>query len=518
MKASHPSLVLHLALAALLGASVVGPAQDFPQRSVPTTTLHVQAREVVLDVVVTDKQGNFINGLKKEDFTVLEDNTKQRIVSFQTPAMHAMPANAPEVRSTADLQRIGNAPVTILVLDELNTQFTDMAYARGALQKWLERQPAKLTQPTVMLAASDEKFAVIHDFTQDRDALQTALKQHFPSYPFRMSKGGSIGPDAGQRLALSLGTLMQIAQASSGTLGRKNVIWVGVGFPQLLLDDVSGSKEDDITKAAVRATDVLLKARVTLNVIDPAAMSDSTLDLNNPDQLSLGALMSIPGPTTASVSGVLNFDTFAPATGGSLFAGRNDVDREIEQAVSNGSNYYTLSYPPTNHGDNAAGFRNIRIVMSDPNLTATTRTGYFPEPQALPGEAPPTPTTRDLVFDLTSAALSSITYNGLKVDADKKDDGYLFHVRSGDLKPHIMGDGTGMAEVTVMQVCFGYKDKVLTHNVFELQSRLPSAGQSQANVDFLLQKIEMPRSAVRMRFVVRDAISGRIGTIDIPNP
>ena len=491
----------------LMCGAIAGFAQT-PQ----TATLHVEAREVVLDVVVTDRKGNFVGGLTRDDFTVLEDKAKQRVVSFQTPAMHAIPAGAPEVHSTADLEKIGNAPVTIVVLDELNTQFADMAYARGSLEKWLEAQPAVLRQPTVMLVASDEKFAVLHDFTQDRAALQLALKQHFPSYPFRMSKGGAIGPDAGERMAISLGTLMQIAEASSGTPGRKNVIWVGVGFPQLLLDDVSGSKEDEITKAAVRATDAMLKARVTLNVIDPTAMADSSLDMNNPENVSLGDLQSSLGPTSTTTSGILNFDTFAPATGGKLYAGRNDIGNEVEQAVDNGANFYTLSYSPSNHKDDAAKFRNISIVMRDPNLVATTRTGYFPEAPA--GAAPVAPATRDLAFDLTSAALSTITYNGVRGEAVKSGEGYVLRVQARDLKAHELGDGSERYEATVMWVCFGNKNKVLSHEAAELQSVAGADGM----VVFTAPKVVVPRGTVRLRFVVRGAVDGHVGTIDVAGP
>jgi VWFA-related protein len=483
-----------------------------------TMTLHVETREVVLDIVVTDKQDHFVTGLSRDDFTILEDKAKQRIVSFQSPAMHAIPADAPEVRSTADLQKIGNTPVTILVLDELNTQFSDMAYARGSLQKWLEAQPAKLTQPTVLLVASDEKFSVLHDFTQDRAELLSSLKQHFPSYPFKMSKGGTIGPGAGERMAISLGTLTQIAQASSGTPGRKNIVWVGVGFPKLLLDDVSGTKEEEITKAAMRTTDAMLKARVTLNVIDPTAMSDSSLDLNNPDYLSLDALHSTLSPTSASVSGYLNFDTFAPATGGRLFAGRNDVGAEIDQAVSNGTNFYTLSYSPTNRNDDAAKFRNISIVMKDPNLKATTRTGYFTEPAIEPGATPAPPTTHDLTFDLTSAALSSITYNGIQAIAQKSGEGYVIQTRLGDLKPHTLSNGSSVAEVTVMWVCFAAKNKVLSHDVSELVSPVSDQTVPSTRMSFQLNKIDVPRGTLHMRLVIRYAISGHIGTIDVPNP
>jgi hypothetical protein len=100
----------------------------------------------MLDVVVTDRQGNFVGGLAKADFTLQEDKVTQQIRSFQVPEAHAPAVDAPVVQSSADLTQIGNAPVTILVLDELNTQFSDLAFARDSMEKWLERQPSKLLQ------------------------------------------------------------------------------------------------------------------------------------------------------------------------------------------------------------------------------------------------------------------------------------------------------------------------------------------------------------------------------------
>jgi hypothetical protein len=70
----------------------------------------------------------------------------------------------------------------------------------------------------------------------------------------------------------------------------------------------------------------------------------------------------------------------------------------------------------------------------------------------------------------------------------------------------------------VMQVCFGNKDKVLSHEAFELSARLPEGNSSTSKVDFLLSKVVVPRGSVRMRLVVRDAISAHIGTIDIVIP
>src|SRR5215471_9688825 len=73
------------ALAALLGGAVVlAQPQQPPQPSVQgqQPTFRVQVDYVEVDVVVTDRNGNLVRDLKKEDFQVLEDGKAQTINTF----------------------------------------------------------------------------------------------------------------------------------------------------------------------------------------------------------------------------------------------------------------------------------------------------------------------------------------------------------------------------------------------------------------------------------------------------
>src|SRR6266446_5648449 len=78
-----------LRLAALLvfvtGAALVAgqnpPAQPPPQTP-QAPTFRVRVDYVEVDVVVTDRQGNLVRDLKKEDFQVLEDGKAQTINTF----------------------------------------------------------------------------------------------------------------------------------------------------------------------------------------------------------------------------------------------------------------------------------------------------------------------------------------------------------------------------------------------------------------------------------------------------
>jgi len=51
-----------------------------------------------VDVVVTDKKGNVIRGLKQQDITVSEDGTPQAIVSFEAVQLPDQPSETPRHR------------------------------------------------------------------------------------------------------------------------------------------------------------------------------------------------------------------------------------------------------------------------------------------------------------------------------------------------------------------------------------------------------------------------------------
>ena len=110
----------------------------------------VNARLVVLDVTVTDKAGKPIDGLTAKDFQVFEDGVEQRIRSFEPPSAHALPrtsvaAGASALFDPARPASFGLAPVDILVLDRLNTHFTDSSFALRCLRDYLNVQPALLS-------------------------------------------------------------------------------------------------------------------------------------------------------------------------------------------------------------------------------------------------------------------------------------------------------------------------------------------------------------------------------------
>jgi VWFA-related protein len=487
-----------------------------PQGAVPPT-LRVTTRIVVLDVVVTDKKGNLVHrDLTRDDFSVFEGGQAQTIRSFEAPSEHQMPvSDTAIVNSAADLKKIGDAPVTILVLDELNSRFEDMSFSRQMMIKYLQEQPAVLKQPTVLMIAMNSSFQQVHDYTQNRDELIEVVKKHMPEYPWRMTNSGKAGPGAVERMGQVMAALQQIGQASTGTAGRKNLIWVGNGFPSANLVGLEQTQADLIEAAMKRCTARLLAARITMYTINPTANSTSMVEVDTPDDLNTSLDENGSDPFG---SGTVSFTNFATSTGGVAFAGRNDLNNVIAEGVAKGQEYYTLSYSPTNTSDDPAKFRKIRIVMKDPALRATTRDGYYPETAAdlnpvLDKTMSAKQVAANLQLDLSAALTTTISYNGLSVTAAKADGGaYVIHVAEGGIGWSDPGaDGAQHAEATVAAGWYDSKGKLLGHVLRE--ETFPRGGNN-AGANFSLP-VSLPGNVARVRFVVRDAFNGHMGTVDV---
>lgn len=503
----------------MLAYGVSSAAQE-PQTVAPGSTLTVNARLVVVDVVVTDKSGKPVTNLGKDKFVVYEDGVQQKIKDFDPPNGHMMPAGSDQkaiVNSVADLPKIGTAPVNVLVFDELNTPFNQLAYARQQMEKYLMAQPEVLPVPTLFVAAGNTKMAMLHDYTQSRAELLESVKKHTGDFDFTAMiaqlNGGKLGKDDG--MVETLGALSQIAEFLRGVPGRKNVIWIGKGYNNAAdLNNLSQADYDRAMATIQQVTDRMLAARATLYNIDPegpVATTDATIQSIDP------TAVGSPGMSTGSYGDNMGFDGFVTATGGRTISGRNDLNVQLAQVSAEGTEYYTLSYTPTSTSDVARAYRKIRVIVNDPNLIATTRQGYFS------GDAPVSTVSlaknakqpKDLTFDMMSAARTTVPYTGLHMDAQKSKNGFNILVNATDLKFSDQPNGTRLAEVTVVAACFDRNRKILSQHTAELKEELQATDQVTpgAKVAFAFPLI-VPMFTDHVRFVMRDAATGTMGSAE----
>ncbi len=468
-----------------------------------TYTIQRTARLVILDMVVADAKGNVVTDLKREDFHVEEVGQPQTILNFEEAGAH-LPSPDITINSTADLDRLApRAPVNIILLDEFNTRFEDMAFARYSLKKFLEKQPDKLVTPTILIAVDLQHFTVLHDYTQNKEELITALDHHLVAYPWQAQQNQWRS----ERYGTAFLTLRRVAEAVIGHTGHKNMVWIGRGFPALNFVNLAVDQQTRVENAVQECVNVLRDARVTLYTVDPAGV------MVDPGEYGSAAAFDDP------FGGNYQFSKLAKATGGRTLYGRNDVDAEIGAAVRDGNSFYTLTYRPTNNSVDPKKFRKIKVTVDRPGLIVTTREGYYQ--QRGPGRVDPQNPSRRLMADLLSADTSTMVYDGVPVTLQSSPtdpDGYTIHVDARGLYWTAATETEPRyADLILMVATFDRKGKELNRVAKVIHAAAPTTvaptGRIERSLD-MMYKVDHDPKAVRVRFVVRVTGSGRIGTAD----
>lgn len=190
--------VVQIAGLPVLASAFVGAQQPSPPTSDPELVFRVTTRMVMVDAIVLDKQGNPVQGLKANDFTVTEDGVRQRITSFSErvpePARPAPPpVLPPHVTTNRPVVTQTNAEsgtAAVLLLDGLNTPPQSQIYVKQEMLRFLARQYDPNTKLAVI--ALTNKLTVLQDFTREPRLLRAALDRYLATTPALARSGGQI--------------------------------------------------------------------------------------------------------------------------------------------------------------------------------------------------------------------------------------------------------------------------------------------------------------------------------------
>ncbi len=136
--------------------------------------------QIKLDVLVTDAAGQPVAGLEQRDFTLLDDNKLQEILSFQA------------VDRSDGKVAAGDPPVEIiLLLDATNNSLHNVAFERSQIEKFLRQNGGHLAQPLTLMIFSEQGVQVQPQPSSDGNQIAQSLEK---------SGGHPASGPAGQRL------------------------------------------------------------------------------------------------------------------------------------------------------------------------------------------------------------------------------------------------------------------------------------------------------------------------------
>ena len=151
-------------------ASVVSNA--FGQTAVPDANgrlvFKANARIVVLDVVVTGRDGQPVPGLYKEEFSIAEDGNPQQITSFEEHAAgETMPTVLPDLPPNifTNIPRVKPVDsVMVMLFDSLNTPIGAQSFVREQMLKFLKTvQPGR----RIAIFTLGTRLRFVEGFTDD---------------------------------------------------------------------------------------------------------------------------------------------------------------------------------------------------------------------------------------------------------------------------------------------------------------------------------------------------------------
>jgi VWFA-related protein len=485
--------------------------------------LRVTTRLVEVSVIVTDKKDQAVDGLTKNDFTVIEDSKPQKIESFSVEKLHILPPPAeplPPDIYTNRYELKGGAPsaITIVLLDMVNTAWRDKLYSREELVKFL-RDELRASDRVALYALSANLY-LLHDFTSDIAPLIEALGRYKPrpapdldeSIPAEFSTGNFRLDDliakgetlmyqtyAISRANRTTAALEAIAARVAALPGRKNLVWISGGFPIKTGDYGMGR---NFRADVERATAALAAANVAVYPVDAKGLVvRSRAGLGMPNKaLEVRETMQV----------------VAERTGGKTYLDSNDIRGAVRRAIDDTKLTYVIVYRP-GHDNWDGHFQRLTVKVKRSGVNVRHRNGYV-------ASADEPTTAADRASGLERALANPLEATGIRLMAAIKPD----IPAPGRLAVRIMiepadvsfreKDGRWTAKLDMAYVQWPtpagegatlLKDELNLHMSPEAYAKTREDG-------LIVQKaLTVAASAHKLRIVVRDANFGATGSVEI---
>ncbi len=547
--------------------SVTIRADDEPRVQFKSDVVLIQ-----FPVIVADKSGNHLPNLKKDDFQVTENGKEQKITAFEEVVASRSPlasikAEPGEFRNLPAASGEPPRAITVIALDAVNTPFLDQTYGRDELLKYLARN-LNSNQAIGLVIIGSRGLQVVHGLTQDSAQLVKALNKVTSSLPamtgvnvdtqVAAESGGSgklnpflFGPGYGdtlgtlenfenghdavnasfkqqQAIETTMNAFLGIAWALSGIPGKKAVIWATGGMPfdldspSTVPSPVYKGNNSYLASLYEHAVNALNAANISVYPIDVRGLINSSPEAES-YRRTLSRTESMAQASNRAwltTSGIDTLRTFAAMTGGRAFVNVNDISLSFQRAIDDSASYYLVGYH-LDTKNTKPGWRQLKVKLrykdKEKSVELRARTGFLVTNATM---NPELVRQTDMAFAINSPFDSTglpVTVKWLGTTAG----GTTRKVQFGlQLPPDALILGTqNLLSFDYVAVPYLTKDgKQSTQLQKSVQGNIPDDRLAVFKTQGVSLKNELslgPGDYV-VRFVVRDQISGRIGSVSAP--
>jgi VWFA-related protein len=325
-----------------------------------------------VDVAVTDKEGKPVTGLSEKDFTLLDNDMQQKVVTFQA-------------FDAASVQPASSSDEIVLVIDELNmlpneqNGKKDLSSAYREVENFLRVNGGVLPKPTIIYRlAADGLFATPH---ASRDGNELAEEIEKPGEQHRIWSPSMIAKDIGNiskgdkvisRITHSLVALGSIAIEERRRPGRKLMFWIGNGW------QIEGRKAMGLSDLAIELLTRMREARISLWGASEWPLYDASGNAVPVTDYVNKEFLEGPKPDSTDLS-YLSLPVIAAYSGGGMLDTPNNLAVLISEHVKEESSYYSLTFDPprTNAVDE---FHHLKMEIDKPDLTSHVLENYYDQP------------------------------------------------------------------------------------------------------------------------------------------
>lgn len=422
------------ALCLLFPAIVFSQTKPEPSSSGTQDVIKFETSLVQTDVMVFDKNGRFVDGLKPEQFQLKINNTPREISFFEMIRSGGFTRQREEAKSAEPNSTRPARPSApkapqrsvIFFVDDLHLAPDSLVRTRQALLDFIDRGIEQ--NDLVAITSPSGQIGFLQQFTDDKDALRSAVArlnyrantkldmekppmseyiatkiregdpQAMSYYVQEMMKQNcfyadskepicTVSPQSAKTLVLQRANelVVESAPATDNTLrlleglmrtaaqlpGRKLVFVISDGF---YLNDRKTGAIDRIRKV----TDAAGRAGVVIYTLDARGIVSDSIDITNNKPIEPGGLLNSAtlGEISASQDGL---NALAKDTGGQAFRNTNQpMSKWVEKVIDETSSYYLLAWKPDNEEQKRGKFKNIEVsILGRPDLKVRVRGSYF---------------------------------------------------------------------------------------------------------------------------------------------
>ena len=520
--------------------------------------LSVPVEAVIVNTVVTDRNGNHIPNLSVDDFEIYEDDKKQTIQSF-TPVSYRGPDISVHLASSLvnkedrpEEMAAAKPRLLSLVIDDLTFPAPDSLMRTINVIRDFVKQGIQ-SEDYISILTVSRGYQI--PFTQDHNLLLKELNQlrkkldltqpHRPMTCIRLTDsqaegiellGTRIGRDDGLTVQAADGCGVDNAEMFVENLARQQVLEVR-SRARLLLGTlrqyIRSLKPLEAQKSLVlfsngllhrslrfeldRVVDMALQVGVIFNSISIRGLEANQVFGVSETSFAAGELLVRQSILNREDSRQkeASLAYLTRSTGGVFFRNSNDLLAGLQKIVSQQFSFYVLSYArPPKKSDGR--FYKIRVKVSRPGVRVTHRRGYFSPKETLSKEEQK---KRDMVEALQAPGELKeiplqVSYHGV-LRGEKT---YQLDVATKinlEGVPFSIEDGKRVNQIRLVVVVFDEKNKYVGGDQKEWKFKLSDLSYTLLLKKRLTSKIslQVPAGRYLVKIVARESINSSMGSL-----